>query len=486
MSMGDTTSCDMDEDVTVLEAADPSIQESLDAEAEVDPMEGEQTWPTQEELDAADASIEETETVVKKVPKGTSDYQATWIVDSDGGESDDDDEDDDDIEEEEEDAEMAPKDVDTEEDDAVSIAKTDNMESETMSVSGDNKANYDVTFDEEMELEMLKKYREERMNEAFPDEIDTPMDIMAKVRFARYRGLKSFRTSPWDCMENLPMDYARIFQFQDFTRAKKRTLSKPREGLAEHGNCITVHVANVPKSFVENHLAGHPLIMFGLLPHEQKMSVMHFAIKRHYSSEEPIKSKERLIFQVGYRRFSACPIFSEHTVGNKHKYERFLPKDSSIAVASVYAPICFPPSSVLVFKESNSGSHSLVAVGTTLGSDPNRIVVKRVVLSGHPFKIINRTAVVRYMFFNREDILWFKPVELRTKWGRRGHIKEPLGTHGHMKCIFDGNLKSQDTVLMSLYKRMYPKWTFDPTGGSLINLTPEMFPSTQRSEMDTD
>jgi pre-rRNA-processing protein TSR1 len=69
--------------------------------------------------------------------------------------------------------------------------------------------------------EWRDRKREEQDDLEFPDEIDTPMDIPAHTRFQRYRGLRSMRTSPWDPYENLPRDYARIFQFEDFRRTER-------------------------------------------------------------------------------------------------------------------------------------------------------------------------------------------------------------------------------------------------------------------------
>jgi hypothetical protein len=42
----------------------------------------------------------------------------------------------------------------------------------------------------------------------------------------------------------------------------------------------------------------------------------------------------------------------------------------------------------------------VVATGTFLNPDTTRVIAKRIILTGHPFKVHKKTATVRYMFFN--------------------------------------------------------------------------------------
>ena len=106
----------------------------------------------------------------------------------------------------------------------------------------------------------------------------------------------------------------------------------------------------------------------------------------------------------------------------------------------------------------------LAAAGALRSVDPDRLVIKRAVLTGVPVRVHKARATVRLMFQHPDDVRWFKPAELWTRAGRRGRITEPLGTHGAFKARFDGALSQRDPICIALYKRAFPKW---PAGGGV-------------------
>jgi pre-rRNA-processing protein TSR1 len=111
-------------------------------------------------------------------------------------------------------------------------------------------------------------------------------------------------------------------------------------------------------------------------------------------------------------------------------------------------------------EQNNFGK--LIAHGQLHSVNPDRILLKKILLSGIPFRVIRNKARAKQMFYSPEDVRWFKPVDLWTKHGLSGRIVEPLGTHGNMKCVFDGNVGQQDSIMMSLYKRVFPQWVTLP------------------------
>eukprot|EP00238_Polyblepharides_amylifera_P006325 CAMPEP_0196581908 /NCGR_PEP_ID=MMETSP1081-20130531/36382_1 /TAXON_ID=36882 /ORGANISM="Pyramimonas amylifera, Strain CCMP720" /LENGTH=759 /DNA_ID=CAMNT_0041902309 /DNA_START=80 /DNA_END=2356 /DNA_ORIENTATION=- len=425
---------------SVVLARPTEDQDLLVVENTVDPLAGEQTWPTEEEMQEAEAGAEEREKRMKKVPKGTSQYQASWIIDSDSeaeaeGEGNSEGED-----------MMADVEQTKEAALGVSEDKVDEIEEEEEDGDGDGDGEEDEKEMEVMKAELkevMERRRQQREQEdmEYPDEMDTPLDVVARIRFQKYRGLKSFRSSPWDPREALPREYSRVFAFASLRRAASRALQRQaeraRDPAAIHpGTYIRIHIANVPSAAMLRWMAHtspsdastaansasssastSPRVLCGLLAHESKLSVLHFGITKSSTYQAPVKSKDPMTISVGFRQISGRPIFSSDSPNSdKHKYERYLRPSAS--VASLYAPITYPPAPVLGFTcpssslPSSPASPALVFSGGLRGPDPDRVTLKRIILSGVPHKVHKRKSVVQFMFHTPEDVRYFRPLDL--------------------------------------------------------------------------
>lgn len=335
----------------------------------------------------------------------------------------------------------------------------------------------------DQEAEELATFRARKKDAAeedrqFPDEIELHPNVLARERLARYRGLRSLRTSTWNTEEDSmyqPDDWARLLEINDYKGAKSRVLRETLTGGVKAGTRVHIHLSDVPLSLTTSPTTAQPSCLFSLLRHEHKNTAVNYTITLDSEHAGSIKSKEELIVQCGPRRFVINPLFSQsgNTPNDVHKFERYLHPGQN-AIATFVAPLTWGSVPVLYFKrdkpsatddsstmdvDSGSATLALIGHGTSLPSSTSRIIAKRIVLTGSPYKIHRRLVTVRYMFFNAEDIAWFKALQLWTNHGRQGQIKESLGTHGYFKAMFDGKVGPQDAIGISLYKRMWPRFS---------------------------
>lgn len=414
----------------------------------------------------------------RRLPKGTSDYQSAWILDDATSESGSD------MDDDSEDEEMAG-DASGDEEKADPADGMEGIAQYAPTEAGAGQSEYPkseayVEKDDEQEAEQLALYRSQKRTEAeddleFPDEIELHPHVLAHERLARYRGLKSLRSSRWNEKEDRPHepeDWRRLLQIPDYRSSRIRANREALVGGVAPGTRVSVHLAKgaIPEAVRATYSPSKPVVLFSLLRHENKQTVVNFLI--NLSADEPrsIKSKEEIIVQCGPRRFVVNPLYSQSgvTPNDVHKFARFLHPGQS-AVATFIGPVTWGSVPTLFFKRTKASTVPLLpgvsappnmrlaGIGTALPPSTSRVVAKRVVLTGHPYHIHKKIVTIRYMFFNREDVEWFKALPLWTKRGRSGYIKEALGTHGYFKATFDGRINPQDSVGVSLYKRVFPR-----------------------------
>lgn len=245
-------------------------------------------------------------------------------------------------------------------------------------------------------------------------------------------------------------------------------------------------------------VAGGPIVVSTLLMVERKVSVNHAAVKKFESLQDThVPSKSEFLVQCGFRRFAhpLSGVFSEahqHADAlsldvrkqpylHKSAFMRFLPPTSRGGKRSTLftytAPITaqrltartptllwlHTPYQRYLDDLSTTPSTALersapvaVASGSYVSADPDRLIIKRILLTGYAHKSKGVNVTVRDMFWNPTDVARFRKAKVFTLQGRQGHIEDALGTHGLMKCVFNRRLDSNETVCLPLYKRIFP------------------------------
>ncbi|RPA94819.1 DUF663-domain-containing protein [Choiromyces venosus 120613-1] len=412
----------------------------------------------------------------RKLPKGTSSYQAAWILDDDI------DSEDSGVEDNDEDMNMTFDYPPIRPEDGEEGFAPPAMTEIGTEFGDDAKSEMFLDPAPEQELQQIAEFRKSRATELaedreFPDEIELHPNVLARERLSRYRGLKSLRTSPWEAEEDRPFqpaDWDRLAKITDYKSAKNKLTREALVGGVPAGTKVQIYIRNGPAELANSSStpSGKPLTIFSLLRHEHKQAVVNLSITPSSTLTTPIKSKDQLLIQVGPRRLLASPLYSQSNAAGKNnvtKFERFLiPGRTSIA--TFVGPLLWGGAPATYFQcptessPSSSSVWSMVGTGSFLSADQSRIIAKRIVLTGHPYKIHKKLVTVRYMFFNAEDVAWFKALPLFTKRGRSGFIKESLGTHGYFKATFDGRINPQDAVAISLYKRVFPRGSVEFRG----------------------
>ncbi|KAK6588759.1 Tsr1p GTpase [Cryptosporidium xiaoi] len=326
------------------------------------------------------------------------------------------------------------------------------------------------------------------------DERRIDRQTICRTRFSKYRGLESLRTSDWDPYEGLPNEYSQISEIEDFknTGELSRKLyfdNCTKENFA--GKYCEITLAPISsetsKLLTMENISNNFIILSSILPLEQKIGVMNFRVRRTCENMDIVRNKTPLVLQAGFRRLFICPTFSSSprlsssTVIERGQILKLCAvfTHGEYFIISCYCTIIFPPCPVLLFsisdycniKKCQIGVYKdfkvpreikindwPLAWGDVVDADPYHVIVKRIILIGSIFKVRKTKGVVRFMFNNPEDVKWFMPIGLKTRNGVRGVIREPLGMHGYMKCLFSKPIQQNEIVGMSIYKRVFPKW----------------------------
>lgn len=211
------------------------------------------------------------------------------------------------------------------------------------------------------------------------------------------------------------------------------------------GTYVRIVFKNMPCEFVELFNPEYPVIVGGLLASEEQFGFLQVRIKKHRWGRKILKTNDPLIFSLGWRRFQTMPLYSLFSEATRNRMLKYTPEHMH-CLATFYGPIT-PQNTGFCCLQSVSErkeAFRIAATGVVLDIDRTSEVVKKLKLTGTPYKVFKNTAFVKDMFTSSLEVAKMEGAAIRTVSGIRGQVKKALPKpEGYFRATFE------DKILMS-------------------------------------
>ena len=230
------------------------------------------------------------------------------------------------------------------------------------------------------------------------------------------------------------------------------------------GTYARIVLESVPYEFAASFNTRFPVIIGGLTPTEDRFGFVQVRIKRHRWHKKILKTNDPLVFSLGWRRFQTLPIYSISDSRTRNRMLKYTPEHMH-CFGTFYGPLIAPNTGfccVQSFSNQNPGFR-IAATGVVLNVDESTEIVKKLKLTGHPYKIFRNTAFVRDMFSTSLEIAKFEGASIRTVSGIRGQIKRALSKpEGHYRATFEDKVLMSDIVFLRAWYPIKPHKFYNP------------------------